>query len=175
MRSSSCSCGVEACTPSAASASRAGRRAKSGVGRNTRFQLHATVQSFDTAQQAMAVRIFHAQPTVGDPLAVHEIGEPHPTRGSFEVGLQDCRAVQVAARHPVLACRADPQESAPVGVQQAAEHRATVEMRQAAPVNRAVRAHLRRGMRVADQCVVEGGAEFRNRYRHFRPSGFRPF
>jgi len=120
----------------------------------------------DAPQQPVAVRIVDPEAAVREPLAVHEVGEAHAAAGIGEGGLEHRGALGVASRDPVLAARPDAEEAAPIGVEQATEHRPAVEVRQTAPVDRAVGSDQRRRMGVPDQRVVRDRPVIRTRPCH---------
>ena len=117
-----------------------------------------------------ALHLDHAAHAVHDPdqqrrLAAatrrHEVGDPHGAAHGLPLGHQHQRVALVVpgdltapGRRPLGGGGADPPLAVPLVAQQGGEAGVGVEPRQAEPVNVAAAVDQRRGLHVADQCVV---------------------
>jgi len=119
-------------------------------GREPHLELERPAHPFDHAQDLPGVG---AERGVADQKAVEQ---PRPPRGTDELGLEHERVVEVGAHvlERAVPGRIDRAMPAASPVEQAAERAPGVESREAAPIDRAVSRHERRGVAVADQRVV---------------------
>jgi hypothetical protein len=109
------------------------------------------------AYQDAAAQALHDAHELGSATVAqrHEVDEPHGAVSGLEVGLQDQRALAVAARHAAdLAHGSDEPAAVPLLSQQRGKARRGVEAGQAQPVHRAVTADQGGGLQITDQRVL---------------------
>jgi len=95
----------------------------------------------------------------------HKIGEHGSTRVGLERGLEDVGTVEIRLLRVVAVSRANGEMAATVGIEQSAEHARRGDVRETAPINRAVATHKRAPIVVADKSVLgERGVSHRRRW-----------